>query len=291
MKKFLCYDTNDAASGKINVDSRGMLKPNSTVPSGSTPYQQLVTDGNGNTQWEDRLAYVTTGEQVIFSQENIAFTEQNGVYASDSMPITAISSGEKVHVDFDGETYDCVAYVFDADSGSYVAPGQGSDHILIGNGLLYGPSEDTGEPFLIAYSRSNSEIVIATLLTNPTHTVSVTRVVETAHKIPEKLLSKGFIVNVVKEETGSDGNTYLLLDKTDEEIKNALNNGSTVKLNSNGSSIQYDSKQGIFWGVFPNQVDSNGITELVVVSVKKSANGWLGKQTYITASTSATEVT
>ena len=57
MKKFLCYDTNDAASGKINVDSRGMLKPNSTVPSGSTPYQQLVTDGSGNTKWEDRLAY------------------------------------------------------------------------------------------------------------------------------------------------------------------------------------------------------------------------------------------
>lgn len=26
MKKFLCYDTNDAASGKIGVDSRGMLK-------------------------------------------------------------------------------------------------------------------------------------------------------------------------------------------------------------------------------------------------------------------------
>ena len=57
MKKFLCYDTNDAASGKINVDSRGMLKPNSTVPSGSTPYHQLVTDGDGSTQWEDRLAY------------------------------------------------------------------------------------------------------------------------------------------------------------------------------------------------------------------------------------------
>lgn len=25
MKKFLCYDTNDAASGKIDVDSRGVL--------------------------------------------------------------------------------------------------------------------------------------------------------------------------------------------------------------------------------------------------------------------------
>ena len=57
MKKFLCYDTNDAASGKINVDNRGMLKPNSTVPSGSAPYQQLVTDGTGTAKWEDRLAY------------------------------------------------------------------------------------------------------------------------------------------------------------------------------------------------------------------------------------------
>ena len=58
MKKFLCYDTNDAASGKINVDSRGMLKPNSTVPSSSgEPYKSLVTDGEGGVKWEDRLAY------------------------------------------------------------------------------------------------------------------------------------------------------------------------------------------------------------------------------------------
>ena len=58
MRKFLCYDTNDAASGKINVDSRGILKPNATVPStNGAPYQQLVTDGSGNTKWEDRLAY------------------------------------------------------------------------------------------------------------------------------------------------------------------------------------------------------------------------------------------
>ena len=58
MKKFLCYDTNDAASGKINVDNRGILKPNSTVPStNSAPYQYLVTDGTGTAKWEDRLAY------------------------------------------------------------------------------------------------------------------------------------------------------------------------------------------------------------------------------------------
>ena len=58
MKKFLCYDTNDAASGKINVSPNGVLKPNSTVPSSSgEPYKSLVTDGDGGVKWEDRLAY------------------------------------------------------------------------------------------------------------------------------------------------------------------------------------------------------------------------------------------
>ena len=58
MKKFLCYDTNDAASGKINVSPNGVLRPNSTVPStNGASYQQLVTDGEGNAKWEDRLAY------------------------------------------------------------------------------------------------------------------------------------------------------------------------------------------------------------------------------------------
>ena len=58
MKKFLCYDTNDAASGRVNVSANGVLKPNSTVPStNGAAYQQLVTDGDGNTKWEDRLAY------------------------------------------------------------------------------------------------------------------------------------------------------------------------------------------------------------------------------------------
>ena len=33
MRKFLCYDTNDAASGKINVSTNGVLSPNATVPS------------------------------------------------------------------------------------------------------------------------------------------------------------------------------------------------------------------------------------------------------------------
>ena len=63
MKKFLCYDTNDAASGKINVSTNGILSPNATVPStNGAANQYLVTDSNGNTKWEDRLAYADVVE-------------------------------------------------------------------------------------------------------------------------------------------------------------------------------------------------------------------------------------
>ena len=58
MKKFLCYDTNDAASGKIGVNSNGVLKPDATVPStNGAANQQLVTGEDGSVKWEDRLAY------------------------------------------------------------------------------------------------------------------------------------------------------------------------------------------------------------------------------------------
>ena len=73
MKKFLCYDTNDAASGKVSVSSNGVLKPNSTVPStNGAAHQYLVTDSNSNIKWEDRLAY------------------------DDSKPIVDLGSGVKV---------------------------------------------------------------------------------------------------------------------------------------------------------------------------------------------------
>lgn len=77
MRKFLCYDTNDAASGKISVSTNGILSPNATVPStNGTANQYLVTDSNGNTKWEDRLAY--TSSRIVVGN--------NWVYVSDEIP-------------------------------------------------------------------------------------------------------------------------------------------------------------------------------------------------------------
>ena len=82
MKKFLCYDTNDAASGKIEVDNRGMLKPNSTVPSGSAPYKQLVTDGTGKAMWMDfiRVDFLSrdTGIVCSFTYDKVCDLLQKG---------------------------------------------------------------------------------------------------------------------------------------------------------------------------------------------------------------------
>ena len=158
-------------SDTLGMDENGKLGVN-----GGEPYKSLVTDGEGGVKWEDRLAYVATEEQVIFSQEDIAFTEQSGLYNSDYMPITPISSGEKVRVDFDGETYD------------YIVSAPDEYSIFIGNGSIIGISDDTGEPFLICYDIEGQRFQILTTLTSPTHTVSISRVVETVHTIPQKFL-------------------------------------------------------------------------------------------------------
>ena len=82
MKKFLCYDTNDAASGKVNVGVNGVLKPDATVPSSSgEPFKSLVTDGEGGVKWEDRLAYVEDSKVVVVLPNGAKF-----VKVSDEIP-------------------------------------------------------------------------------------------------------------------------------------------------------------------------------------------------------------
>ena len=89
MKKFLCYDTNDAASGKIGVNSNGVLSPNATVPStNGAANQYLVTDSNGNTKWEDKLAYDTTKSEFVGTQYSINLDPTSGtVISQDIIPM------------------------------------------------------------------------------------------------------------------------------------------------------------------------------------------------------------
>ena len=105
MKKFLCYDTNDAASGKINVSPNGVLRPNSTVPStNSSTNQHLVTDSNGNMKWEDRMAY---SESRICVSTPEAADASEYIKVSDDFPTGSYDIGTRIYmIDSDNDDYE-----------------------------------------------------------------------------------------------------------------------------------------------------------------------------------------
>ena len=241
--------------------------PEPQPPSGGTPYQQLVTDGNGKTKWEDRLAYETEPVLTeILPEQNFTGTDQILTGGS------KLSIGQTYTVKFDNTEYECICVDLNG------VPG-------IGNAAIVETGSDTGEPFLLGYRNEHLYIYVSDKTS--THTVSVSGSASTIKKIDEKFLSKGLIVNVVGRESNS-GNTYLLFDKTDEEIYNAVNNGITVTLDLFGSNLQYiELPHKTFWGVVPYTVGSNGITKLTVSYVSRDGIGWSLKETYITASTAS----
>ena len=147
MKKFLCYDTNDAASGKIEVDNRGMLKPNSTVPSGSAPYKQLVTDGTGTAKWEDRLAYAVKANELIAEQTITTYESEAYGYTAELNGSLRLEEGKIYFVNFDGKDYECVAWSY---------PERGA--ICIGNGSIIGADRGNSEPF--AFDESDGYIYL-----------------------------------------------------------------------------------------------------------------------------------
>ena len=143
MKKFLCYDTKDVVSGKLNVNSNGVINPNSTVPStNGSAYQQLVTDGNGNTKWEDRLAYTGIGLTELFNStiQGQLINETEHYRYSESDIWVPFIEGEKYTVVFNGVTYQCEP------------KGPFEPYGYLGNARLDGGEDSTDEPFLIRSS-------------------------------------------------------------------------------------------------------------------------------------------
>ena len=73
----------------LNVNNNGELSIN-----GGTPYQQLVTDGDGKTKWEDRLAYESS-RIVVDTPIDASFA-----YITDEIPDEKMQQGEPCTVSF-----------------------------------------------------------------------------------------------------------------------------------------------------------------------------------------------
>ena len=95
MRKFLCYDTNDAASGKIDVDSRGMLK--STGSSAQADWNQ-----NDDTQPD----YVKN--RPFYSETKTVTIENATAILLEGFP--GFVTGDTVTVNVDGVEHSLVAY-------------------------------------------------------------------------------------------------------------------------------------------------------------------------------------
>lgn len=156
----------------LNVNDSGELSIN-----GGTPYQQLVTDGDGNTQWEDRLAYETEPVLTEILPEQ-SFTGTEMELTGGSKPIV----GQTYTVKFDNTEYECICVDLDGTP-------------AIGNAAIWEFDSDTGEPFLLAYECGYFYIYV--IDETSTHTVSVSGFVTPIVKIPAKFIDKngsGYIV-------------------------------------------------------------------------------------------------
>lgn len=174
-----------------NVQSELMGKVD--VPADGQAYQQLVTDADGNTVWEDRLAYETEPvlTEIVPEQEFIG-------PSYDLSGESGLILGQTYTVKFDNTEYECVC----VDVGG--AP-------VIGNAAIAGMGDDTGEPFVLAYIDELFRIFI--IDETNTHTVSVSGLATSIVKIPAKFIDKnssGYVVihNSSKMTQQEAGNYY-----------------------------------------------------------------------------------
>ena len=258
----------------LDVTTLALAKSYTNQHGGSGGQVQPDWDQNDSTQPDyvkNRPFY--TGdpvETVLVEETTVPFAERNDIYRAVVPSNFKATVGETYKVSWDGTTYESTCVNFD-------------NIQVIGNLSIMGVSSDTGEPFLVVVN-NGSGIEIGTTDTSASHTISISRVVKEVVKIDEKYLSKGLIVNVVGKKSNS-GNTYLLFDKTDEEIYNAWRIGITVTLKFGGFNLQYIKDDETFWGIFPYVTGTGGITKLEVIYVSRVSGGWVFKKTYITAST------
>lgn len=139
-------------------------------------YQQLVTDGEGNKIWEDKLCYT--------EEQNIVFVEQTTVSGRFGQFVTIsewpLKEASTYTVTYNGETYECTPILL-------------GGQLSLGNAKLYSASlSDTGEPFLITGIAPGMSSYCF-FSSSQTHTFSVNGPADVITKIPSKYLEPNIV--------------------------------------------------------------------------------------------------
>ena len=195
------------------------------LPSGGAPYQQLVTDGDGNAKWQDRLAYETDPIIAeVFPEQTVAFSLINSVYMASTSQQHVFVVGNPYTVKWDGTEYECVCSEF-------------SRMAYIGNLSILTGTDDTGEPFFIF---AHGTLFFYTANTSPEHTVSIYEKSVEIKKIPDKFVEKD--VFVVNATTTYPSTLIESADKTYSEILSAArqNKRCILIIDASGATRIYE---------------------------------------------------
>lgn len=113
-------------------------------------------------------------ETVLVEESTVSFAAANGVYMGRLESTFSATDGETYKVSWDGTVYESTCVEM-----------KGS--IFIGNLAIISPGDNTGEPFCIMVSNGRG-IQIATADTSASHTISISRYIESVVKINSKYL-------------------------------------------------------------------------------------------------------
>ena len=264
MKKYLCYDTNDAASGRVNVDSRGVLRPNATVPStNGAPFMQLVTDADGKTQWTDRLAYDANPFVNVLPEQSVTFESIDTTpYSKNTISeeyvasfADSIQEEADARVTFDGVEYTCT---IDAYSET-IEDGRKTTMYVLGNWYIFGEAmpfanddeefPDTGEPFCVCFyivrnwtkedeSIIQSQGMIATNIPGDTHTIGLSIRKIITYPLEDKYIPKNMRIQF---QCNKDG--IVSCNTTYGELLRFLKKGLSIA----GTVQRYARNDGLNW--------------------------------------------
>ena len=174
-----------------------------------------VTDSADPAFIKNKPFYISVEFGEIVPAQSVTFVAQSGMNIASYPPIgTELKAGETYIVTWDGTDYSCIASGY-------------SNSVYIGNMSIMGGMDegDTGEPFLIAMSSSQS-MTVATEA--GTHTVGISGKTEVVHPIDGKYLPT-FVVDATNLPAGTQEWGVLY-----NELNKAWNSGARILLDVDG---------------------------------------------------------
>jgi len=262
----LDWDGNAWFKGKVVVGGESMDEPNAVelgagggLPTGGAANQQLVTDANGNAEWQDRTHWKDYSN-VILPETTVTVNADMG-FAPILTPL-GLELGKEYLVIWNGSKYNSTAV-----STTYY----GMPLVCIGNtGAMDTAYAPTGEPFIIGDFGSDAMgfgFTSAAIPLDGSTSASVEIREAVYHKLDKAYMPDGFTPIMVVNITGGGVSINVtdgwVADKTFDEIMDAVNAGSMVffkRVPSDGKTYIMPLTQAV-----PTTIDDNGTEQAGII--------------------------